>query len=337
MDGEIRARLDAIRKQGGAVRFLSQTVTSRTLGEEIARFLAAFPGARHVIYDPLSCSAIADAHERTHGVRAIPRYHFDRAEAIASFDADFLGTWISPVEFTAAYSGHTAWHAQFEGRMSVTGAKADLRVPTAPGELAARMRELAAGRGDIAGRLAPGRSLVVCGAQDIELQVLANQINQQLGNYGATLDIERPSYQKQGRDADLEALLAELESGKVAALFIFGVNPAYDLPAASLAKAGLIVSFAERVDETAALAHYQCPDHHPLESWADAEPVAGVVSLSQPVIHPLGRTRAVIESLAAWRGAPKTAREAVRERYGEDATPRRLSRDRSARAQGRVP
>lgn len=325
VDGEIRARLDAIRKSGGAVRFLSRTVTSPTLREQIARFLGGFADARHVVYDPLSCSAIADAHERTHGVRAIPRYRFERAEVIASFDADFLGTWISPVEFTAGYSrarlpesGRPAWHAQYEGRMSVTGTKADLRVPTAYGELAARMREVAAGEGETGRRLrgARGRGLVVCGAQDAGLQMLANRMNQELGNYGNTLDIERPTFQKQGRDADLEALLEELESGKVAALFVWGVNPAYDLPAAAPAKAEMLVSFAERLDETAAVAHYCCPDHHALESWGDSEPVAGVVSLSQPVIRPLGATRAAVESLALWSGAPKTVQDALRERYG---------------------
>lgn len=326
VDAELGARLEAIRKSGGAVRFLSRTVTSPTLRAAIARFLDGFADGRQVIYDPLSCSAIADAHGRTHGVRAIPRYRFERAAVIASFDADFLGTWISPVEFTAGYSrarlpesGHPAWHAQFEGRMSLTGTKADLRVPTSYGELEARMREAAAGEGETGRRLraARGRGLVVCGAQDVELQMLANRMNQELGNYGNTLDIERPSFQKQGRDADLERLMGELEAGKVAALFVYGVNPAYDFPSAPLAKAGMLVSFAERLDETARLAHYCCPDHHVLESWADSEPVAGVVSLVQPVIRPLGATRAAMESLALWSGTPRTVQEALRERYGQ--------------------
>ena len=44
-----------------------------------------------------------DALALTHGVRLLPRYHFDRADVIVSFDADFLGTWVSPVEHTRGY------------------------------------------------------------------------------------------------------------------------------------------------------------------------------------------------------------------------------------------
>ena len=34
----------------------------------------------------------------------LPRYLFAKPDIIASFDADFLGSWISPVEYTSAYS-----------------------------------------------------------------------------------------------------------------------------------------------------------------------------------------------------------------------------------------
>src|SRR5574341_2378309 len=67
VDREIAAKLEAIRNSGGAVRFLSTTVTSPTLRGAIEHFLSGFRDGRHVVYDPLSCSAILDAHERTHG------------------------------------------------------------------------------------------------------------------------------------------------------------------------------------------------------------------------------------------------------------------------------
>jgi hypothetical protein len=60
----------------------------------------------------------------------LPRYHLDRAEVLVAFDADFLGTWVSPVEFAAAYHrGRTldeaaprlSFHVQFESRLSLTG------------------------------------------------------------------------------------------------------------------------------------------------------------------------------------------------------------------------
>src|SRR3989440_2459613 len=64
----------------------------------------------------------------------------------------------------------------------------------------------------------------------------------------------------------------------------------------------LTISCADRLDETAALAHAVCPDHHFLEAWGDAEPVASFFSLAQPTIAPLFDTRAAQESLLKWLG-----------------------------------
>ncbi|MBI4164532.1 MAG: 4Fe-4S dicluster domain-containing protein, partial [Acidobacteria bacterium] len=113
----------------------------------------------------------------------------------------------------------------------------------------------------------------------------------------------------------------------VAALFIQGVNPVYDLPegealARALERVPLVVSFSERVDETAATARVVAPDHHPLESWGDAEAVAGTVSLLQPAVNPLGNTRSVLKSLAAWCSAPKNAYETLREHWQVAIFPR---------------
>jgi molybdopterin-containing oxidoreductase family iron-sulfur binding subunit len=343
VDGLILQQLDAIRQRRGKVRVLSGTITSPTTRALIARLLARFPEPpdvrQHVVHDPLSSSAILDAHRQTHGARVLPRYLFERAEVLVSFDADFLGTWIAPVEFAAGYhAGRTpagtpprcSFHVQFESRLSLTGCKADQRVLVAPGELGLVMTHLARRLAERAGvpftaagaqappiagglldRLAArlwqarGRSLVVCGSQDVADQLLCNLLNHLLDNYGATLDVARPSYQRQGDDAALEVLRDELRQRRVEALFLVDCNPAYDLPwgnelATLLRSVHLVVCCAERLDETARLARYVCPHPHYLASWSDAEPVAGVVSLSQPTLRPLGDTRPLLESLAAW-------------------------------------
>ena len=129
--------------------------------------------------------------------------------------------------------------------------------------------------------------------------MLCNLINEAIGAYGTTLDLERPSYQRQGSDSELAELRAELSRGEVQALIVAGANPVYDMPdlTGDLRRVPLLVSTAERIDETASLAHFVCPDHHYLESWNDAEAVSGVVSLTQPTIHPLHDTRSLLESL----------------------------------------
>ncbi len=358
LDAEIITGLAEIRAKGGTVRFLSSTITSPTLRAAIAEFLKPYSYARHVMYDVPSQSAILDAHERTHGVRLLPRYDFEKAEVIASFDADFLGTWLSPVSFTAGYSAgrkladerlQMSYHAQFEPRMTLTGSNADYRYAIAPGDslailsyLAERVATLAGMRFDrgtsaelpvaravldqFAGRLwqARGKSLVISGSNDPEEQVLVNFLNHLLGNYGATLDLERSSQQAQGSDAELTTLLEELSAGKVQALFVHGANPAFDFPrhAAALARVPLLVSLAERADETASLAHYVAPDHNSLESWGDAEPVAGHLSLQQPAIRPFGDTRAALESLARWGGRQGSAYDLLRQSWQKQIYPR---------------
>ena len=350
-DGAILAELEAIRRERKPVRFLSSTITSPALRAQLDRFLKTSPDAQHVVYDPLSVSAILGAHERTHGARVLPAYRLERAEVIVSFDADFLGTWISPVEYAQLWSarrspeGAFSYHVQFESRLTVTGSKADRRVRVAPGEIGGLMNQLAerlakkGGADPLAERLwnTRGKSLVLCGVNDVATQVLCNYINHLLGNYGSTIDLERPSFQRQGDDRQLETLLAELREGQVGALFIHGVNPVADLPdgsdvlAQAIRKVPLTVSFAERQDETASVVRYLCPDHHYLESWSDAEPVSGTLSLMQPVIRPLGGTRPVLESLAAWSGAPGSAHDLLR-RHWEAAVFPRQSAERSFQA-----
>lgn len=340
---------------------MTGTVNSPTVLAQIETFVLQFADAKHVVYDPLSSSAILDAHERTHGARLLPRYRFDKAEVIVSFDADFLGTWSSPVEHTREYHEgrklevflpRVSHHVQFESRMSLTGTKADERVVVAPGELPAVASQLAGEIAELTGerwastatsetnipaeklkRLAQqlwaarGRSLVVSGSQDVEIQVLCNFLNHVLGNYGSTLDVERPSRQRQGSDLELESLLEELDRGTVQALLTWGVNPVYELPrgtelAETLRKIPLVVSFDERRSETADVARFVCPDHHYLESWGDREPIRGIVNILQPCVAPLGNTRALVETLAAWSGTPRPAYELVREHWRAHVFPR---------------
>ena len=135
------------------MRFLSRTITSPTLRESVEAFLGTFGDAKLVEYDPLSVSALLDAQEEAYGVRAVPRYHFERAEVVISFDADFLGTWISPVEFTSTYlerrklssdAPTMSYHAQIESRLSITGSNADERWTLRPSEVSSGLAQLAA-------------------------------------------------------------------------------------------------------------------------------------------------------------------------------------------------
>lgn len=342
IDARLKTEFAAAR---GAARMLTGTdaAASPTTRTMIARFLSGFADSRHDVYDVLSASAIADAHRATHGARVIPRFRFDRADVVVAFEADFLGTWISPVEFAAAYTRQRPrLHVQVESRMTLTGSKADRRIVIAPGDLgpavAALVARLAskAGQGDAVPEVLPtgltaetmdwlaeslwrarGRALVACGSENVPLQRLVSFANELLQAYGSTLDVTRPSRQRLGDDASIARLTRELATGAVSVLVTSGVNPIHELPEGSqwaelLSQVPVWVAVAERVDETAALARYLCPSPHPFESWGDYEPIAGTVCLRQPTTVAVGDTRSLDASLAAWSGAPLAAEELLR-------------------------
>ena len=70
----------------------------------------------------------------------------------------------------------------------------------------------------------------MCDSQEVDVQVLVNFINHRLGNYGKTVDLERPSQQRQADDGSVLQLIEELKSGQVAALFMAGIDLTQNLP-----------------------------------------------------------------------------------------------------------
>jgi molybdopterin-containing oxidoreductase family iron-sulfur binding subunit len=292
-------------------------------------------------------------------MRAIPRLDFGRARVIASFGADFLGTWISPVEFAHGWRagrkldaaapndpGNAAKHWQIEARTSMTGLRADRRVRLGPwetGEALAELCDALAAKAGTASKLAAsaprawvvelaaelwaarGESLVVSDDGDAGVQALVNAANERLGNYGKTLDLREPSRARLGDDSAVRALVDEMNAGGIAALVVAGCNPAYDLVAAKFgeaaAKVPFIVAVAPMPDETTALAHAVAPRLHALESWDDAEPVAGTLSLTQPAIRALRDGRTLRACLARWCGDTRPDDELLRDHWRRQVLP----------------
>ena len=334
-DAAMRELLGAQEGELGNIRLLTSTITSPSARLQIERFAEVF-GAKHIEYDALSQSAALDAHGFTHGTRALPHLQLDRAEVIASFGADFLGTGYAPVEHSVGWaenrrpdSGRMSRHWQFESILTVTGGMADERHRIAPAEVLPALASLvellsahAAGRDPtvevlelVECRVAieqlarelweqRGKCVVLCGGNHLKVQLLANQANELLGAYGSVLDLSRPSLQKRGDDLAVAELVEELKSGQVDLLLTAGCNPAYDRPdlAAVLAGAATVVSFASAVDETSRLARWVLPEPHFLESWGEAEPVRGEWTLAQPTVATLFNGRSLRESLAKWAG-----------------------------------
>jgi len=362
VDRHVRTMLNPGNRDPRAVVLVSQTITSPSTLALLDDLRAAFPSFRHVSYDPTSLAAMREANRLGHGAAVVPHFHFDRARVVVALDADFLGTWLSPVEFARQWARRRTagddrcFHVQCESGLSVTGSNADLRLAIAPAEVGTMAVALLAaiarrvGDDDLGGlrtgafaQTAPhaaeidrvadalvrnrGASLVVTGSNDVATQVVVGKINALLGNVGKTVDLAQPSLQAQGDDTAVAALIDDMNRGAVRALIVWGANPVYDHPdgqafGKALAKVPLTISFADRRDETGAHVQALCPDHHFLESWGDAEPVSGHFSLRQPLIAPLHETRAGAESLLAWLGRPADHRTALRDFWRRALYPR---------------
>ncbi|ANE51907.1 TAT-variant-translocated molybdopterin oxidoreductase [Flavisolibacter tropicus] len=328
---------NALAGLGGApVVLLTSTIVSPSTRQIVTDFLAKYPGSRHVQYDAVSYSGMLLANEATFGKRALPSYQFDRAKVIVSLGADFLGTWISPVEFARQYSygrkineknPTMSKHYQVESFLSMTGSSADERFVHRPSETGAVAMallsalggtapaanfadaKLKAGIQKIANDLKAntGAALVVCGSNDPNVQTVVNAINSAIGAFGSTINWGAPLNTKQAIDTDMVTLVNDMNAGRVGALLMYDVNPAYDYHTAQqfidgLKKVKLSVSFNEKMDETTELVNYIVPTHHYLESWGDAETKPGFVSFIQPTINPLFKTRPFQTSLLKWSG-----------------------------------
>ncbi|TAE73051.1 MAG: 4Fe-4S dicluster domain-containing protein [Bacteroidetes bacterium] len=335
------------------VRILSSTIISPSTKAIIKEFKEKYESTKLVTYDSLSQYGLTQAHKESFGVEAVPSYDFSKAKVIVSFGCDFLGTWISPVEFSGQYAqmrklnskehkeAKMSKHFQFEARMSMTGANADIRVPVKPSQeisllavLYDKIKGTDAKAKDAAAEVAlqkaakelleaKGESLVVSGSNDENVQTVVAAINNELGNYGATIDITTPLNTFQGNDKAVNALIDDIKNGGVDAIIFYGVNPVYDHPRgeelkAALSKVGLKISFASQPDETTDLCDFVCPDNHYLESWGDAEPRKGHYSLTQPTITPIFSTRQAQESLLIWAGNNKSYYDYLRAFLNKD-------------------
>ncbi len=333
---------------GGTAAILTSSVYSPSTKRLFDAFSNKFPGAKIVQYEPVSNAGILYANERSFGQKAIPGYQFDKAEVIASIGCDFLGTWVSPTEFAVQYvknrridaeNPKMSRHYQFESRLSQTGSNADYRFTVKPSQEALVVQALynelsgagagvnlpeaaAAGVKKCASDLkaASGRALVVCGSNDVNVQIVVNAINNLLGSYGNTIDWGSPYKNIGGDDKAIKSLMADMSSGLINTVIIYNSNPVYDFAegaafAAALKKVPTSISMNDREDETAEAVKILAPANHYLESWNDAEPRAGHFFLAQPTIAPLFNTRSFQDSLMRWMDMPGDYYTYIRETW----------------------
>ena len=339
VDDKIKSAIQKAKK----VVLVSNTVISPSMQMAIAELAAAANGVadataskfEHIQYDAVSYAGMRAANLASFGKAAIPSYDFSKAKTIVSVGADFLNSWLLSTQYAPQYglgrnpSGDwMSKHFQFESIMSVTGSNADYRGMIKPSEQAAVLSYILKGLGgpsvgasNLSNEVkavadeaikslkkSKGESLVVAGANNKAVQILANKINAVLGSYGTTIDLANEVNLFRSEDAKMVKFAADVIAGKGPDVVLFAeTNPVYSLPNGkafgdALAKVEMSVSLAQYADETASKCTIITPDHHALEAWSDFAPTSSHYAIAQPTIRPLGSTRSALESILVWAG-----------------------------------
>jgi len=352
VDTEIIAELRKISDEGGKIIILTPTIYSPSSEAVIREFTERFPGTEWVQYDAVSSSAILEANLHSYGRPVIPDYRFDKADVVVSMAADFLGTWLSPIEYTRQFSTRRdpdkdmCYLMQFESNLSLTGSNADKRIQIKPSQEAAILLNIyknilkevdnrdidvpvsPVDVKDVSDRLlaAKGKSLIVSATNNRDIQILINQINKALGNIGSTILLDSYLRTHSGIDNEMEQLVSRMNAGEIDALVMCDVNPAYtwhdrDGFINGLKKVSLSVSMNHEPDESSQHARYVCPDNHYLESWNDAEAKKGSYSLMQPVMNSIYNTRQYQDTLLKWSGSDSPFYEFLMNFWTENLMP----------------
>jgi molybdopterin-containing oxidoreductase family iron-sulfur binding subunit len=347
IDTEIISKLQKIVEDKGTIVLLTPTVFSPSTKSVIAGFLQKFKGSEWIQYDAISYSAMLEANKTSFGRQVIPDYRFDKADLIVSIGADFLGTWLSPVEYTKQFSsGRDPEHnmnrlIQIESNLSLTGSNADNRIQIKPSQEPAillniykeilksvenRHIDVPASPVDITEITKkllsmPGKSIVISGSNVKQVQLIVNDINRLLENIGKTIQFDSYLRTHAALDSNMDMLIGKMKKGAVNALLVYNVNPAYtwynrNAFTEGLKKVGLTVSLSGTPDETNSLVQYICPDHHYLESWNDAEAKKEHFSLMQPVINQIFDTRQMADTMLKWSGSTMSYYDFIKDYWG---------------------
>ena len=345
-EAEIAQKLSLLKANGKDIVLLTQTFASPSTSKLISEFKENYGNVRHVVYDSVSESAAIEAYQSLYGERGLANYDFSKVSTIVSVGADFLGDWQGG-GFDSGYAkgrvpknGKMSRHIQFESNMTLSGANADKRVPLTPSQQKVALAKL---YGKITGQSVSGtlpahleeavdkaaseiskagsNAVVVTGIKDVNAQTVVLAINKTIGS--KAFNVKTPIKVRQGDDKAVAKLIADMQSGKVGALIMSGVNPLYTLPNASdfsegLEKTDLTVAFSMKEDETASQVQFIAAAPHYLESWGDLEIKKGHFALTQPAIRPLFDTKQFQEVLLSLIGSEVSYHDYIKDNWSSN-------------------
>ncbi|MGK7313107.1 MAG: molybdopterin dinucleotide binding domain-containing protein [Candidatus Longimicrobiales bacterium M2_2A_002] len=97
-------------------------------------------GVRRVTFESFGHAALREASRRVYGRAALPIHDFANAEVVLSFGADFMETWLSPVDYSHGFveghayaNGHKGRFIAVSPHQSLTDLNADVWIAPRPG------------------------------------------------------------------------------------------------------------------------------------------------------------------------------------------------------------
>lgn len=332
---------DKVAKKGVGVRFLSETVTSPTLTDQMESILALMPQAEWVQYEPANHDNILAGALAVYGQPVNTHYDLSKAKRIVALDADFLygmpgsvryahdfiagrkvrtdTTVINrlyAIESSPALSGAVADHrlrvraSEVEGLVMALASQLGLNVQAGTPVDADADKFLSALAADLQSH--PGESAIIPGEfTPPPVHALAHAMNEKLGNIGKSVIISESVASRPAIQTDaLKKLVNDMRAGSVDVLIILGGNPVYNAPADLGFKSALgSVAFRAHLslyeNETSAYCQWNIPEAHYLEGWGDIRAYDGTASIIQPLIQPLYDGKSASEFLSGLFDVPQ--------------------------------
>ncbi len=128
--------------------------------------------------------------------------------------------------------------------------------------------------------------------------MIANRINEVLGNWGKTIFAYNSDSFKFGNEEKFEELINSLNANRsdLDVVIFWDVNPFYSYYDTAKIKSAFArvndkfaLCFSE--DETSSQCNYTAPIHHQYESWSDTISGPNELIVTQPIILPLHETK----------------------------------------------
>ncbi len=337
-DTKIIDELTKTAAAGKEIAVVSHTVTSPTTKLLFEDFAKKYTTAKFYSYELVNNLNKLNAVKKSFGKDGIPVVKWNEAKIILSLESDFLGREGNFVEAQRLFTesrdvmkkkGEFNKLYVVEGGFSLTGANSDYRIKlrtdaieefayalmnsmtdnnTALDELIKKYNLKKEAITSLVQDLKKHKteSFVTAGQNLPEsTHIAVNKLNDMLGTTVFAKDSFNVQVLPLSAKADIDALVGRMNAGSVGAVIHFDSNPVYHFSpdykyAEALKKVNLVVTLSEAANETSELSSYSLAIHHNFEAWGDHKTRTGVMSLQQPVIAPIYKTRQKEAILLNW-------------------------------------